>query len=63
MSGPQPLRIELDLDLFLHAWDADTGAFTASVGEGMLERRPASDEAWDVGGHGESQRWSDGRWD
>ncbi len=63
---PQPLRLELQADIQLHDWDAETGAFQASIADGVgsLARRPTSAGAWDTGFSVEDQhQWSDDRWD
>ncbi|MDX6255802.1 MAG: hypothetical protein QOJ11_2136 [Frankiales bacterium] len=61
-----PLRVELASTVQLHAWDDETGAFEASLGEagyGSLARRPRSDTEWDLRWHDVGHRWSDDRWD
>ncbi|HST49565.1 hypothetical protein [Jatrophihabitans sp.] len=63
--APLPLRLELDLGVFVHEHDPD-GSFQASIGEdhlGMLARRPSSDAEWELRWDEVQHRWSAGGWD
>ncbi len=63
--APLPLRVELDLTVWVHEYD-DDGAFQASVGAdpiGMLARRPRSTDPWDLGWSDTQHTWSTQRWD
>lgn len=62
----QPLRFDVEADVQLHEWDAETGSFIASFadGQGSLARRRKSDEPWDLSGTWPVEhQWSDDRWD
>lgn len=62
----EPLRLQWDIDIELHWWDDETGAFDASLGRGSfgsLARRLTSAEAWDSGWGEVQHRWTAGRWD
>lgn len=55
------VRVDLNVDE-THTVDPETGAFTASLGtgvvNGLLARRPHSDEPWDLRWPGAVHRWS-----
>lgn len=63
--APLPLRLELDLGVFVHVHEPD-GSFEAGIGEhhvGSLARRPTSTEDWELGWHEVQHRWSADGWD
>lgn len=61
-----PLRIELNVGVWVHEYDEQTGAFQASFGErhlGMIARRPADAAGdWELHWGSAGHRWSDDRW-
>jgi hypothetical protein len=65
--APLPLRLELELDVLVHEYDEDTGAFQASLGTrhlGMLARRPATESGeWELHWSEPGHRWRDKRWE
>ncbi|PPK92634.1 hypothetical protein CLV92_11363 [Kineococcus xinjiangensis] len=69
--GPvrREVAAEAALDLtvrWVHAFDEDSGAFEATLGEGVqasLARRPRSEEPWELPWRGPHHRWSTARHD
>jgi hypothetical protein len=62
----KPLRLSLDVEIFVHMYDEDSGAFEGSLDHGSLgslSRRPTSSEPWDLHWRDVQHRWSDDRWD
>lgn len=62
---PLPLRVELELSVFVHVHQPD-GSFEASIGEshvGALARRPCAAGDWQLGWSRVQHRWSADGWD
>jgi hypothetical protein len=65
--APLPLRLELEVGVWVHEYDEETGAFQASFGDqhlGMLARRPATESGeWQLNWAEPGHRWRDERWE